>query len=117
MSVENHLIWKRMFQSWPAALPRAGVLVTEFDQVIFSDFRFNEEMLYAIRSNPDALGARSLMIPFGDIKAVKFVKVIDDETADKAGLRKSGASGAARKAPLPTAPPAMPVAPAAPANA
>jgi hypothetical protein len=70
-------VWKDYFARWPAEVPRAGVLVTTFDeQIPFDGFATSENMLLVDRRNPDTLGARKILLTFDAIAAVKIVDVV-----------------------------------------
>ena len=66
--------WKSLFENWPQAIPRKGMLVTSFNETIpFSSFLISPDILLVERDNPDSHGARKVMIPYGEIRAVKIV--------------------------------------------
>lgn len=105
MTASSQELWRRQFENWSTALPRGGILVTDFDQINFADFRITDDFLYVERVNPDALGARNLLILFSDVRGVKFTKPLDIEVFEKAGFRKSGPSPNRRAADAQNAPP------------
>jgi hypothetical protein len=69
--------WQECFRKWPAEMERRGVIVTSFDeQIPFDGFATSEHMLLLERKIPDTLGARKIMLPYGQIMAVKFTDVV-----------------------------------------
>jgi hypothetical protein len=89
--------WQECFRKWPAELERRGVLVTAFDeQIPFDGFAVSERLLLLERKIPDTTGARKILIPFGQIVAVKITDVVkmkafqalgfDDPTPKRPGV-------------------------------
>lgn len=79
--------WQRFMSEWPGGLQRQGVVITNWDeQVPFSSFLTNEEMVMFERRNPDTNGARRLLIGYDAIKAVKIVEVVKDVPFLEAGF-------------------------------
>jgi hypothetical protein len=69
--------WKDVFRQWPADLARRGVLVTAFDeQIPFASFASSEAFLLVERQTPDSLGARTVLLPYDQILALKIVDVV-----------------------------------------
>ncbi len=80
--------WKKLFEEWPAEMPRRGVLVTNYaEQVPFDGFVTTEEMVLVERATPDSLGARALILPFAYISAVKLTDVLKPKALETAGFR------------------------------
>jgi hypothetical protein len=68
--------WKSLFVSWPAELNRRGILVTAFgEQIPFSGFLTAEGLLLLERSTPDSMGARTVMLPYDQVAAIKLTDV------------------------------------------
>ncbi len=85
--------WIRLFGEWPGEMPRRGILVTTFgEQVPFSGFLTGESFICLERQNPDSLGARTLIVPYDNVAAVKLVDVVKP-----AILRRLGFSGGPAK--------------------
>lgn len=83
--------WDDIFRRWPSDAPTRGILVTHFgEQIPFSDFRIGDGTLYVDRSVPDQLGGRSLIIPFEQIAAVKFVDVVKSRFLRSLGFEAAG---------------------------
>jgi hypothetical protein len=73
----NANYWGEFFTLWPADLPRRGALVTAFnEQVFFSTFSTSANFLFLERQTPDSIGARSIILPYSQILAVKIVDVV-----------------------------------------
>ena len=75
--MESAAIWKDYFARWPAEVPRAGVLVTTFEeQIPFDGFAISENLLLLERRNPDTVGARKILLAYDSIAAIKIVDVV-----------------------------------------
>ena len=71
--------WQRFMNQWPKGLQRQGVIITNWDeQVPFSSFLTNDDLVMFERRNPDTNGARRLLIGYAAIKAIKIVEVVKD---------------------------------------
>jgi hypothetical protein len=71
----NH--WYDFFLHWPAELNRRGIIVTSFnEQIFFSAFWTSETFLMVERQTPDAIGARSIILPYDQIIALKISDVV-----------------------------------------
>jgi hypothetical protein len=76
MATDAAEIWRHCFQEWPAELERRGVLITSFgDQIPFEGFATSSEMLLVERRAPDTVGARMVLVPYGNIQGLKIVEV------------------------------------------
>jgi hypothetical protein len=65
--------WKGLLRNWPAELPRRGIFVTSLnDQVPFDGFLTSQSFVLAQRSAPDSMGARTVILPFDQIAALKL---------------------------------------------
>lgn len=70
-------IWRESFRNWPADVERRGVIVTSFaEQIAFENFATSEHMLLIERRAPDTVGARSVLIPYQNVAALKIVDVV-----------------------------------------
>jgi hypothetical protein len=75
--MSNQQTWAKLFANWPANIARKGVLVTNFDeQVAFTGFMTNGELLLVERQTPDTFGARKLIVPLAEVQGVKVVEVV-----------------------------------------
>ena len=69
--------WKDVFDRWPADMPRRGVLVVAFgEQVPFAGFSTSDAFLLAERQTPDSMGARTVLLPYDQIVALKIVDIV-----------------------------------------
>lgn len=65
--------WRALFENWPGAMPREGLLVTTFqEQIPFRDFLISGGILLVERDKPDSAGARKVMVAYEAISAVKL---------------------------------------------
>jgi len=81
-------VWRNFFVNWPKGIERQGVVVTNFnDQVPFVNFLLSEHMILLSRRAPDAVGARKVIMPYGNIVAVKIVDPVNDEVFEAAGFK------------------------------
>ena len=69
--------WTGIFHHWPPQMARRGVLVVGFgEQIPFSGFSTSEAFLLVERQSPDAMGARTVLLPYDQIRALKIVDVV-----------------------------------------
>jgi hypothetical protein len=69
--------WRDFFTQWPTEMLRRGIVVTSFgEQIPFSAFWTSSNLLLLERQNPDALGARTIVLEFTQIAGLKMVDVI-----------------------------------------
>lgn len=72
--------WRMLFQSWPESMPRTGLIVTNFDEIIpFINFMISDGILLVERDRPDSSDARKVMISYQAISAVKATNTLDLE--------------------------------------
>ncbi len=84
----SELAWKKVFAQWPGDMPRRGVLVTTLgEQVPFDGYLTGEEVVLVERQTPDTVGARALIVPYGNIAVLKLVDVIKPKSLEAMGLR------------------------------
>ncbi len=70
--------WRTLFENWPETIPRAGLLVTSFNETIeFRDFLISGSIVLIERSVPDSQGARKVMVAYDAILAVKITSPMD----------------------------------------
>lgn len=75
MSAES---WKALFENWPEAMPKQGLLVTDFqEQIPFVNFLISGEILLLERDRPDSSGARKVMISYSAISALKMTSTLE----------------------------------------
>jgi hypothetical protein len=79
--------WRNCFRQWPAELERRGVLVTSFgEQIVFDAFATSDEMLLLERKAPDTVGARTVILAYQNIQALKIVDVTKVKTFQSMGF-------------------------------
>jgi hypothetical protein len=77
MAADAGEIWRHCFAQWPAEMERRGVLVTSFgEQIPFESFAVSPDLLLIERRTPDTIGARTVLIAYQNIAAVKVVDVV-----------------------------------------
>lgn len=64
--------WRSAFESWPAELPRAGMIVVAGETVPFVDYLLGDSFIVVERDKPDSSSARKLIIALAAITAVKL---------------------------------------------
>ena len=85
--MDRRQVWRKLFHNWPDKLPRKGVLVTSnAEQTPFQEFLVHEEFLLVQRRAPDTVGARELIVPYGEIIALKMTEVIKPSSYKAAGF-------------------------------
>ena len=58
-------------------MPRRGVLVTSFgEQIPFASFATSPDLLLIERRAPDTVGARTVLMAYQEITAVKIIDVV-----------------------------------------
>ncbi|RMF87032.1 MAG: hypothetical protein D6741_21120 [Planctomycetota bacterium] len=82
-------VFQRVFSNWPGGLPHRGVVVTTLnEQIPFSDFRAGDDAVYLVRTTPDAIGGRSVILPWESIAALKFVDEVRSKVCAELGFEK-----------------------------
>jgi hypothetical protein len=75
--MDDSAAWKALFDAWPAAIARSGILVSTLnEQVPFDGFMHSEQFVMFERKTPDTLGARKLIVPYSGIAMIKFAEVL-----------------------------------------
>jgi hypothetical protein len=79
--------WKTLFDHWPAEMPRRGMLLTSLNEPIpFNGFMTGEDFVVLSRPAPDSLGARTVLLPYGNLAALKITDVIKSKAFQAAGF-------------------------------
>lgn len=82
--------WRSAFESWPAELPRAGMIVVGGETVPFVDFLLGDSFVVVERDKPDSQSARKLIIALAAITAVKLTT--PDELSKLKGFTEKAAA-------------------------
>jgi hypothetical protein len=83
-AIEN---WRDFFVQWPVDLNRRGIIVTSFgEQIPFSGFWTNANHLLLERQTPDSLGARTIILEYAQISAMKIVDVVKSKSFQSIGF-------------------------------
>ena len=70
--------WRELFKKWPPSMPRTGILVTTFDEIIpFVNFMTSGGILLVERERPDSNDARKVMVSYSAIAALKSATTAD----------------------------------------
>jgi hypothetical protein len=87
MATEPDTVWRELFTKWPASIPKRGIVVSTLNELTpFKSFLIRGEILLLERTNPDAVGARFLLIGFDAIHAVKIIDPLKEEIFTAAGF-------------------------------
>jgi hypothetical protein len=86
MATSNE-IWRDVFTNWPAALPRRGLVVSSLNETIpFKSFLLKGDMLLLERTNPDAAGARFIILTFDAVHMLKITEPLKESVLNSAGF-------------------------------
>ncbi|HUQ71227.1 MAG TPA: hypothetical protein VM165_16995 [Planctomycetaceae bacterium] len=69
--------WRTLFENWPEAIPRQGILVMSNESIPFRDFLISGSIVLVERETPDSQGARKVMVAYEAIAAVKITSPMD----------------------------------------
>lgn len=70
--------WRSLFEGWPDAIPREGMLVTALNESIpFTGFMVSGGLLVIARDKPDQYGTRKVILPYGQIAAIRLSTTIE----------------------------------------
>jgi len=87
MAIEAHETWRELFSKWPASIPKRGVLVSTLNEAMpFKSFFIKGDTLLLERTNPDAIGARFIILGFDAIHMLKLVDPLKEEAFTAAGF-------------------------------
>ncbi len=80
--------WKEFFNNWPPEMLHDGVLITSFNESIrFSGFMTGETLLLLQRRTPDSLGARTVVLSYDNVSALKILEVVKSTTFLSVGFQ------------------------------
>lgn len=84
---EPREVWRELFMKWPSTLPKRGIVVTVLNvETPFKSFLLRGEMLLLERTNPDAVGARFILLGFDAIHIVKLIDPLKETVFTGAGF-------------------------------
>ena len=70
--------WRSLFENWPEAVPREGLVITTFnEQIPFNGYLVSGGILLLNRDKPDTHGGRKVMLAYEAISAVKFTSTME----------------------------------------
>lgn len=80
--------WRELFSAWPANMPKSGLIVTTFGEIIaFVNFMTSDGILLVERERPDSSDARKVMIAYQAISAVKSTSTMDFDKYKALGFK------------------------------
>lgn len=80
--------WKELLDVWPKEMARRGVAVTSFgEQIAFAGFSAGDNFLLLERQTPDAVGARTILLPYENIMAIKITDVVKPKQFQAFGFK------------------------------
>ncbi len=79
--------WQEFFGHWPDEMSRQGILVTSFgEQIPFANFLCKPSLLLLERPAPDSIGARTVVLSYQQVEALKITQVVKTRTFVAAGF-------------------------------
>ena len=79
--------WHEFFKNWPKSISRRGVLITSYgEHFTYTDFIASDAYFVAIRETPDIDGARTIVLDYDGIRAVKILDSIKTNTFAEFGF-------------------------------
>ena len=94
-------VWKHYLANWPSGLARAGVVVTDREQVVFVSFLMSDTVVMFERQAPDSVGGRKVVLPYALIQAIKVTEPIGNEPFLESGFSESLRAGSTTPAKQP----------------
>jgi hypothetical protein len=80
-------VWRDCLRNWPAEVERRGVLVTVFgEQIAFNNFATSDTMLLVERIAPDTVGARTVLVDYQQVAALKLTDVVKMKSFQSLGF-------------------------------
>ena len=72
------IAWRSLFEGWPDVIPREGMIVTGYGETIaFNGFLVSGGLLIIERDAPDQYGTRKVILPYGQISAVRLATTLE----------------------------------------
>lgn len=76
--METNVAWKALFEAWPDAIPREGMVVTSFGEAIpFNAFMISGGLLLLERDKPDQFSTRKVILSYDQIAAVRLPTTVE----------------------------------------
>jgi len=86
--MQSAIYWQTLFENWPAAVPRQGIVVTtQPDPLPFVTFLLADGLLLLERDKPDSQGARKVILSYESIAGVKITSTAPIEELTQLGFR------------------------------
>ncbi len=83
----NESSWRELFFHWPPGLPKRGIVVSTLNEATpFKSFLTKGDMLMLERMNPDAMGARFILLTYDAIHMLKFTDPFKESVLTGAGF-------------------------------
>jgi len=64
--------WRTLFENWPDAIPRQGIVVTPQETIPFVNYLISGSLVILERDKPDTLGARKVIVAYDNIVGLKL---------------------------------------------
>lgn len=78
---------KSVLTTWPAKLPRRGVVGTVLgEQIVFADFSTGHGCVLLQRATPDSMGGREVILPFEQVALIKLTETQDANMHQEMGF-------------------------------
>ncbi|UUO05550.1 hypothetical protein M4951_19505 [Blastopirellula sp. J2-11] len=79
--------WLRLLKAWPEKMPQQGLVVTTLnEQIPFTGFVFDDDIMLLQRPAPDAMGGRQVFVPFESIACLKITAVVPTKMFNEFGF-------------------------------
>ena len=89
--MEKSICWQVLFQRWPDSIPKVGIAVISLNESItFSNFQISDYAVLFERDRPDTMGARTVIVPWQEIAAVKLTSPIESAQFQDMGFQRVG---------------------------
>jgi hypothetical protein len=87
ISMTANVVWKNVFNNWPTGIPRRGMVISTLNEPMpFKGFMVKDDVVLLERTNPDALGARFILLSFEAINCVKLTDPLKESAFASAGF-------------------------------
>jgi hypothetical protein len=87
MAAEPRDAWRDFFLTWPAAIPKRGVLISTLNEATpFKSFFTKGDSLLLERTTPDPLGGRFVVLGYEAIHMIKLTDPLKEDVLKAAGF-------------------------------